>query len=188
MMFGIPVRSVLTFLVFLLSSSAVATGIAVAVVEWRDETADLSAVERQIEELHSSDAKFGDQVDQIEASLDRLTLALSPTPAPTPTASLTANSVRVSQGTPGLRVDIDLTIENTSPSQDISYSSSQLHAIDDENTLYFPECWQSCSSLLRPGDKVRSQMYFPVPEGTQLAELIWEIAGVLETSVSLTPR
>src|SRR3990172_4677601 len=100
MMFGIPVRPVLTFLIFLLSSSAVATGIAVAVVEWRAESVDLSTVERQIEELHSSDAKLGHQVDQIEASLDRLTLALSPTPAPTPTASLTANSVRIGQGTP----------------------------------------------------------------------------------------
>ena len=187
-MFGIAARPVLTFLIFLLSSSAVATGIAVAVVEWRAESVDLSTVERQIEELHSSDAKLGHQVDQIEASLDRLTLALSPTPAPTPTASLTANSVRIGQGTPGLRVDIDLTLENTSPSQDISYSSSQLRAIDDEKTMYFPECWQSCSALLRPGDKVRSQMYFSVPEGTQLAELIWEIAGVLKTSVSLAIR
>jgi len=187
-MLGIPVRSVLTFLVFLLSSSAVATGIAVAVVEWRDKTADLAPVEEEIGGIDSSLSELGSRLDQFETRLNKLTLAPTPTPTSTlaPTARLAVNSVRIGGGTPGLRVDIDLTIENTSPSQDISYSSSQLHAIDDENTIYFPECWQSCSALLRPEEKVRSQMYFSVPGGTQLSELVWEIPNVLEIRAPLT--
>jgi hypothetical protein len=109
---------------------------------------------------------------------------------PTPTASaadarLTVNSVDVGQGTPGLRVDIDVTFENTSVDQDISYSSSQITAFDAENTKYFPECWLSCGAQLKPGEKVRSQMYFVTPEGTQLTQLIWEIPGVLEKRSTL---
>ncbi len=61
-----------------------AFGIALAVVEWRDETADLTAVEEQIGEIDTSVGELGSRLDQIEERLNKLTLAPSPAPTPAP--------------------------------------------------------------------------------------------------------
>ena len=93
-------KGLLLAVVYLLGAWGGAFGIALAVVEWRDEVADLTAAEQQIGDIDSSVAELGRQLDQIETSLTMRpsptavstpapspTLTPAPTPEPTPTPS-----------------------------------------------------------------------------------------------------
>jgi len=203
----IPIRSLLILLLPLSLSSAAATGIAIGVVEWRQESVDLRPIDERLADLErglppiegllkGAEARLGALSEEVE-TLRSDVRALAPTAAvpsasslPAPAARLSVNWVQRYCG--GCQeTAVCVTIENTSDSGvSIPYSYSQFSAVDGDNFTYPPRLHTPGYSIqlktplmtgeLGPGEKRKGELLYDVPPQAVLSRLVWN-AGFGET-------
>ena len=86
-MAGIPIKPILTFFLFVLLSAGAATGIAIAVVEWRGDTVDLEPIDERLTTLETRYDQLGEDLDGLRSDVGALVLQPTPTPTRAPKAT-----------------------------------------------------------------------------------------------------
>lgn len=159
-----------------------AFGIALAVVEWRDEDVDLRPIDQRLAELETASSPtdgrlkllearlvaLSDDLEEVRSDVQALSPTVSPleptlTPVPIPTTRLTVNWVQRAVEFSGFGsnkpwVVVNVTIENTSADEvDVFYSGFQFTARDDQEFVYpavFPTGPFSCGPISEGREKI----------------------------------